>query len=219
MVHDPTRFRTILFGGIETPNGLNAFRSRFIWTITQDASTPALVSLVSAEVAAGEARVVWQVSDAASTSWRVERSRLVGVWEPAGMPEPLGQDRLEYREGGLQPGERIGFRLVAVESGSERSLGEAWLEVPAAGLALSRIESVDRGVLRYAVTLPDERPARLEAFDLSGRRLGGIEVRSDGSAPVAGELRLTGGGGSAGMCFVRLSHANGAVTRRIALIY
>jgi hypothetical protein len=69
------------------------------------------------------------------------------------------------------------------------------------------------------VTLPDESPARLDVFDLGGRRLGGIEVRGDGSAPVAGELRLTGGGGSPGMCFVRLSHAGQTVTRRIALIY
>lgn len=215
MVHDKNRLRSVLFGGREDDLG-NVFPSyptADVWMLQQDASTPVLVSVASAEAVGGAVRVVWQVPDDPGIGWRVERAERPGAWLAAGLPQVMGADRLEYRDAAVQPGARYGYRLVASGPEGEQPFGEAWVSIPAVELALSRmILGADRW-LRFDVRVPAAGAATVEAFDPAGRRLG--RTRLDPASPgiVSGALQLNGG--RAGLYLVRLTQGARSVTRRL----
>lgn len=217
LVHDPTRFRTVMFGGIETPNGAKSSNARFVWLINQDVSTPALVSLVSSEMIGTRARIVWQVSDGGGTGWSVERSRVAGEWEPVGTPDVVSGDRLEFIAGDLAPGSRVGFRLLADQNGVQRPMGETWIDVPARTLAFRRAAITADGLLQFEADLPAAGTARLEAFDVGGRRLGEVRIATGADGTVRGELSL-GSRVPSGLCLLRLSAAGHSVSRKLVIV-
>jgi hypothetical protein len=80
-------------------------------------------------------------------------------------------------------GTRYGYRLGVMDAGHEEFLGEAWVDVPAtSGLALAGFRSNPAwGDLSVSFSLPDASPARLELFDVGGRRIAAREVGTLGA--------------------------------------
>jgi hypothetical protein len=98
-------------------------------------------------------------------------------------------------------------------------LGEAWVEVPVAfqfALAGPRTNPVI-GDLMVAFSLPDAFPARLELFDIAGRRIAREEVGSLGAGNHVIPLRA-GRKLPPGTYALRLTHRSRALVARVVVL-
>jgi len=173
-----------------------------------DGTVSATAALVSVDSEPGRVRLVWWLSDALRvTVWRAEG---FGEWRELATREPDGRGHVEYVDREVTPGRRYRYRLGILESGRERFLAETSVEVPVPFLELFGFSPNPPGPnLTVAFALAASTPARLELFDLAGRRVLAREVGSLGpgrhlvnlatrSALLSGAyvLRLTQGGAS-----------------------
>jgi hypothetical protein len=186
------------------------------WTLTWDSPTPALVSLVTARVDRGVARVTWQVSNADQaklTAWR--RAEATG-WTAMEEIVPDGQQRVTFEDRAVVEGGRCGYRLGIHEGERETYAGEIWLEIPrAAKLSLAGARpNPAAGPLAIAFSLADGSPARLELFDTAGRSVCAREVGSLGAGDH--EVRIERALAS-GLYFVRLKQQGRTLTSRVLI--
>jgi len=138
-----------------------------------DEATPVTLSLVSAVADPERVRLTWYAAGGVGSVVTVYRSVAQGVWDAVGEVAPDGSGRIVYEDRAVSPGARYGYRLGVVDQGREVFAGETWVEVPlAAELALGGVRP-NPATKELAVTfsLPDAAPARLEAYDLAGRRV------------------------------------------------
>ena len=108
----------------------------------------------------------------------------------------------------MEPGARYGYRAGVNGVWSD----EAWVDVPAAALAFARPSMIANGSLTVTFTLPAATQAKLEAFDLAGRR---VAVR-DVSGPGDHAVELTGL--RSGVYFLRLVQGSARVTARAVVV-
>ena len=173
-----------------------------------DEATPVTLSLVSAQAEPGLVRLTWYAASGIGSVATVYRSVVSGPWSAVGKVAPDGSGQLVYEDRAVLPGARYGYRLGVMDQGREVFAGETWVEVPlTAELALGGVRpNPATQALAVTFSLPDASPARLEAFDLAGRRVaarevgplggGSHEVRLGESRPLAPGiylLRLTRG--------------------------
>ena len=114
---------------------------------------------------------------------------------------------------------RYGYRLGIVEGGRESFYGETWVTIPGkAEFALRGMQPNPTGRdLAVAFSLPDALPARLEVLDLTGRRVGSLEVGSLGAGSHVvrlGEGRPV----PAGVYLLRLTRAGQTLTAKAVVI-
>ncbi|MGH7729899.1 MAG: hypothetical protein ACRENJ_01445, partial [Candidatus Eiseniibacteriota bacterium] len=126
----------------------------------------------------------------------------------------VGRFRYEDRE--VRPGERHGYRLAYRSEGQEVTSAEEWVTVPAPTFALAGAQPnpvVDALVVGFS--LSEAGPARIEVFDLAGRRVLGHDVSSLGIG--SHRVTLTGRGTLAvGVYHLALSQgARRAVARAV----
>jgi hypothetical protein len=182
-----------------------------------DITTPALVSLVRARASGGRVELAWYAPARDIASATVERRALHGGWVRRG---EVWSDNgwLLFEDAQVTPGARYGYRLAVTEAGEEAHVGETWVDVPAAApLALAiRANPTTRGI-EATFSLPDASPARLELFDVGGRRVAAREVGGLG----AGSHVVTIGDGlrlAPGTYLLRLSRGMDSVTTRAVLL-
>ena len=119
----------------------------------------------------------------------------------------------------MTPGARYGYRLGVMDQGREVFAGETWVDVPVAvELALAGVRpNPATQELAVAFSLPDASPARLEAFDLAGRRVVAREV-----GPLGGgnhEVRLGEGRTLApGVYLLRLTRGERVLKARAVIV-
>jgi hypothetical protein len=139
-------------------------------------------------------------------------------WLAVGRVWSDGSGWLVYRDAPVAAGTRYGYRLGVAEEGTERFLGETWVEVPVTPeLALAFRSNPAGPDLGVTFTLPDATPARLEVFDVAGRRIAAREVGALG----AGNHVVTLSEGHAlapGLYVARLSQGNRWLTARTVLV-
>src|SRR5262249_36043064 len=140
--------------------------------------TPALLSLVSAHAEPGDVEIRWFAPVGGVARATVYRNAAGEDWESLGEIAPDGSGILLYHDGKVRGGTRYGYRLGVTNGGREVFLGETWVDVPAGRLlALDGFRSNPIGAdVSAAFSLPDGSPARLELFDVTGRRLAAREV-------------------------------------------
>lgn len=138
-----------------------------------DVTVPVQLSLVRASVESGIARLTWHTPDNSAARASVYRRTGSEDWSRHGEIVTDGSGYLVYEDRTVISGMRYGYRLGVVDGGEERPFGEAWVEIPfAALLALDEVApNPATGPIRARFSLPAARPARLEVFDLSGRRV------------------------------------------------
>jgi hypothetical protein len=93
-------------------------------------------------------------------------------WLFMGQAQADGTGRISYEDSQVLPGVRYGYRLGVSENGHETLVGETWVDVPVRPeflLAGPRPNPAQRG-FTVAFSLPDAAAARIELFDVSGRR-------------------------------------------------
>ncbi len=127
---------------------------------------PAQAALVAAHARPDRVSLRWWVGAAASPV-SVERRDPDGAWGTVAAAVPAPGGLLEWEDREVVPGRRYGYRL----SGAEGTAGEAWVNVPFPGLALAaRDPGPVAEFAAFRVELPFAGEARLEVFDLAGRR-------------------------------------------------
>ncbi len=145
----------------------------FVQRLGVDGPVPTLASVASAGVAGDLATIEWWVVDAPPTPLRVERSGDGAAWEPAGLAEAVGGDRVRFREPGLRPGERRAYRLTWMESGAPRTAGLVWVERRATEelrVVSGRFANGPERIV-LGLSLPTADPLRVQVLDVQGRVL------------------------------------------------
>lgn len=193
------------------PNPYDLYATR----LGGDGPVPALASLVSAERSGRVATLVWQLRGVPAGLATVERRVDAGEWTPLAEVSGDGHDRYRYEDATLAPGHAYAYRLAYTYEGARAYAPEALIEVPAAALAIDRVTVAD-GALELAVSLATDEPARLELFDVTGRRVGGADL----GAPGAGEhaVRLDRGAAGPGLLFARLRQGNAHVVGKAVVV-
>jgi hypothetical protein len=174
---------------------------------------------VSAEADPGRVRLTWREVGGSAQAATVCRRTEAEPWGALGEAGVDGTDLIVYDDRTVVPGGRYGYRLAVLQDGSTGYAGETWVDVPAvAQLALTGVRPNPAvKELTVAFTLPDAAPARLEAFDLAGRRVatrdvgalgGGSHVVTLGTEPAL----------ASGIYLVRLTRGGRTLTTRAVLI-
>jgi hypothetical protein len=170
-----------------------------------------LASLVEAQARPGWARIEWLWNGDASARPTLFRREPRGDWQSLGEVLANHERRIIVEDHPTKSGEhgyqlRLGDRIVA----------EAWVNVPGAELA---IESLAPNPARGSITLSailQGVPARIEAFDVRGRRalsreIGTLTGRQQITIPEAAQL-------PAGVYVLRLTAGGRSLTRRFLIV-
>ena len=178
-----------------------------------DGVVAAQVSVVTAEARADEVRLRWHVSGEARAS--VERSDPdAAEWRALAEASVDGAGYLEYVDREVTPGASYEYRL-SFASGSRG--GATSVTVPALELTLEGARpNPTVGALFVAFTLPDANAARLELYDLAGRRLSVRDVAARGAGRHV--VRLDDGALAPGLYWATLTQGARTLRTRVAVV-
>ena len=126
---------------------------------------------------------------------------------------------LVYIDRDVVAGTRYGYRLGVNEGGREILLGETSVDVPSGPeLSLAGFQSnPTRNDVRVVFSLADAAPAKLEMFDVSGRKIESIEVGNLGAGSHV--LRIADGKPlPAGAYLLRLSRGARSLMARGVIV-
>jgi hypothetical protein len=183
-----------------------------------DATTPALLSLVDAVAEPTLVRLTWYAAHAGGAAM-VYRRTSSEAWSARDQVPPDGAGLIVYEDREVAPGARYGYRLGLMDQGREVFAGETWVDVPLRpAFALAGVRpNPAGGDLTVSLSLPDASPARLEAFDLAGRRIVARDVGSLGGGSHV--VRLAEARALApGFYLLRLTRGDRALTTRVAIV-
>jgi hypothetical protein len=215
-VYDPPRRQMVVFGGDLGPSEL----SREVWSLNLDMATPVTLALASAESAPDHVRLTWAGGEVAGLRAMVHRTSGEGdEWLELGSPVVEGSDRLVYEDRAVVPGARYGYRLVVWEGSEETRLDPVWVTVPERAVTslIGALPNPAERELSVAFTLAGDQPARLELFDLRGRRIVAREVGTLGAG--AHRVSLADARGlPAGVYLVRLEQAGVVFTTKACVV-
>ena len=143
--------------------------------------TATLATLAGLEAGPDRIRLTWYSGNAALAA-TVYRRTVGQDWVSLGETVSDGSGYLRYEDRSVTPGTRYGYRLGIVEEGSETFVGEVWAVAERLGFALEAVRpNPTRGEdLTVQFVLSAQLPARLELFDVAGRRVAAREVGSLG---------------------------------------
>jgi hypothetical protein len=183
-----------------------------------DVPVPVMLSLVSADADPDRVRLTWYAAGGGLVA-TVYRRTAEQAWSAVGQAAPDGSGQLVYEDRAVAAGTRYGYRLGALDQGREVFVGETWVEVPLAPrLALAGLRPNPAAAdLAVAFSLPDAAPARLELFDLAGRRVLAWDVGALGGGshvlPLAEGQAL-----ASGVYLLRLTRGGRALTSRAVIV-
>src|SRR6185436_7936080 len=183
-----------------------------------DGTTSALASLRSIEATPEAVAIEWYVPDHAGTPARVWRRGEAGAGVAIGTPESGGGELWRFTDRAVEPGVRYAYRLETPSAEGPSFSTETWVEVPRrVELALAGLRpNPAAGEPVVAFSLATREPARLEAFDLSGRRVFSRDVGSLG--PGHHTLRLDSGILRPGLYSLRLTQGSREVRAKAAVV-
>jgi hypothetical protein len=185
-----------------------------------DQPTPTLLSLVSALAEPDRVRLTWHAAESGGLEATIYRRTAESEWIALGLTRADGNGFLAFEDRTAGPGQRYGYRLGVMESGREYALGESWVDVPRTlELMLQGLRpNPATGRAAVSFTLPGAGSARLELFDLSGRRVWAREVGSLGAGSHAVPLD-EGSALPSGVYVVRLTSGGREVTSRAVVVH
>lgn len=178
--------------------------------ITLDGATPTLASCVQAEATRERVRLRWYAA-AGPTTIRVGRARDGAAWFDVGAAVAHGRDEWTFEDTDVTPGERRAYRLQSASGVASSEV--TWVTVPT-GAALSIAGLVDEPAeaARVRLVLASAEPARLEAYDVAGRRVAGRALSGLAAGEHVVDLALPPG---AGPWFLRLAQGGAIASRRV----
>jgi hypothetical protein len=215
-VYDPSRRRMIVYGGTLEGNRI----AQEMWALDLSSPTAVQATLEEVELGPRRVRLIWSGERLGSAYARLYRADGdEAPWVELGTPGFETQDRLRFEDRSVEPGRRYGYRLlVSIEGGAHGPI-DSWVTVPE-GASLELIGASPNpaaGELHVAFSLADDGAARLELFDLAGRRVASHEVGHMGAGwhrvPLTGGERLP-----AGVYLVRLTQRDQVLQRKALVV-
>lgn len=218
-IYDPLGDRMAVFGGWSGTSMLGD--TQFLtW---DDAGQAATVSS-SAEADHGVVRLQWSTHNTTGPIGAVYRREPGTQWTSIGTVEADGQGLVLFEDNTVIPGREYGYQIVVTSEIGDEFIGEVWLSVPTAvggtpnaAISLRVWPNPVVGPLSVSFALAADGPARLEMFDVRGRRVLARDVEASG----AGAHRIEIGHAkdySSGVYFLRLTQAGRSVSSRFVVV-
>jgi hypothetical protein len=138
------------------------------------ARTDDMPRLLRAETNAGYARLVWTLGATGGATVRSFRSVAEGAWEALADPSVDDSLHLVLEDRDAPSGSEVEYRLSVTTAEGEYFLAPVRVAIPRAPvrLELQRVWSTPgRDAIQFAFALPPGPPARVEVFDVLGRRV------------------------------------------------
>ncbi len=182
------------------------------------ATGPLTVSLVDSRRTPGAVELSWRSTTAVGKPATLERREAPGDWLPLAALAFDVRGLANFSDESVQPGHDYAYR-VRVADGDSSYVSAATLVAPPEALRFAMLGArPNPAVQRFqlAFSLPDAAPARLELFDLRGRRCASREVGALG----AGRHTITLGEANAlvpGVYFARLQRGGASQVQRVVL--
>ena len=174
------------------------------------------LSVVDAIAEPDRATITWRASSSLTDSIAIYRQKGDEGWALLRKTAigPEGAVRLEDR--GVSPGQRYGYRVGTTFQGADHLYGEVEVETPRFSLHMDPVAGNPvRQSLALSMTLPTAEPARVELFDMRGRRLDSMNVLGQGRHLVTlGTSRSV----ASGIYVVRLSQGGRTTSSKVAFL-
>jgi len=220
-IYDPTHDRMVLFGGWGGTTLLGD--TQFL---TWGGSSTEAVVTGSASATMQGASLEWNVQQPTTSRTAVFRKTDATEWTSVATVDADASGTVTYTDTDIVPGEHYSYELVVSDQTGEFDAGQIALTIPMAVGVGNRTGTEfalhpvwpnpvgSRGV-NVSFVLPNAGPARLDVLDVSGRVVASREVGGQGGAQ---NLKLDSRQFSSGIYFVRLMHASGTRTQRVAVM-
>jgi hypothetical protein len=149
----------------------------------EDVPVPVLVAQGEIDATIDRVRLVWHAAAGALASADLERRAGDSEWRRLATLRPDGTGLIAYEDRDVAGGARYAYRLAWDAAEGRAMSPEVWVDIPRGARLALAIEGAQptRGDLVVGCSLPAGAPARIEAFDLSGRRVLEREVGALGS--------------------------------------
>jgi hypothetical protein len=203
-LYDAKHRRILLHGGDSSLDELDD-----TWAFVLDETTPTLLSLVDADVSASLVRIRWYSGETLPGPATVLRRVDGGEFVTVGQVVQDGTGMLTYEDRDLAGGRRFDYKL----SVRGQEFGAVSATIPGSPALRLLGPNPSFGDLQVAFELVGGAPARLELYDVTGRRV--RERGLDGLA--AGAHVLTLARPAPGMYFLRLVQAGHSIVRKVAI--
>jgi len=176
-------------------------------------------TLESVEAWPGRTRLVWRTAPKDQRVFRLLRRIGPKGWEEVLTRSPQADGLIPVEDRDVSPGDKVRYRLAIVAGGEVLLLGEIAVDIPIPKpLALRFARSEDGGrTVRVALTLETDAPAKLELFDVSGRRVLSQDVGSLGAGDHDVRLNLSSSVRT-GIYFIRLGQGRATRTGRVTVL-
>ncbi|MBI5710366.1 MAG: hypothetical protein HZC42_08705 [Candidatus Eisenbacteria bacterium] len=147
--------------------------------------------------------LVWQSEPGDDRSYAVARQRPGGAWTELTGLRPNADGLLRLTDEHLQPGEHLEYRLKGAARDAEVILGVVPVDLPLPKPLALRYARWERGWggIHVAYTLATSEYAKLELFDVGGRRVASRDLGNPGPGDYDAQLPSV----AAGVYFVRLT--------------
>ena len=191
-----------------------------VYLASRVARIAASVALETVEVGPGRATLTWRTSAEDDRAFRFKRRLGEGEWEVLAELTPRADGLLVGEDRTVPAGSQAQYGLaVALSDMEELQLAAVSVVIPLPkplALRFARCEEEGR-VVRVALTLETDDAARLELFDVAGRRVMSQEVGTLGAGDHEVRLPLPGHA-RAGVYFLRLRQNRVTRTDRVTVL-
>jgi hypothetical protein len=172
--------------------------------IILDAPVPVTLAAANAVVSRDAVTLTWQAIVRSIEDAVVERAANGTTWTQIGFATVRSRDAYTFEDRDVRPGERLGYRLRLGAAAANAVSPETWVDIPGVPTtSLSIHPGAEPGTLAAHVALAGLRSARLDWYDLSGRRLGALDLgHLGGGEHVVG---VTTSGVTSGLIVIRLT--------------
>ena len=185
-----------------------------VWALTVG---PPSASLVGSSSSANGIALTWESPAGIGRATSLERREGSSAWADLGPLDFDARGLATFADHGVSAGHRYDYRVHISFAGSPWFSSSVAVTTPGASRLVLSGPNPAIGVFRVDLSLPQAGPARLEAFDVTGRRCVSREV--GGLGPGAHSILLDASGSlRPGIYVVRLQYAGETRTGRVVFM-